>query len=357
MMKQEDMNTALYQKLCAEQDKYRDWLLAQAPEEILKHAYEFAVREDILFSMENIDLSRAQAKALLASPSPLGDVYHAFEKLETGYMDTLRQCIKERAISMLAEQRELPVYPYPGRHAAEHGELEQYRASHKANIVCKQAIEQAIMEHYANNRLDRKAVKEVVEQFGFDRTFYVLASTVRHKDWDERISADNKAWAKTIPVFEDMDAWGNDRNTEFVVDRSHPGLINLFVDAARHEHLLTLPLGKQDIQKEAARILSQLQAEQEPNSPDGTHFMAQLSPDFFARAGSRDQARLMALLPFSSHSLSTVAGRVGVFVLISKDENRDKPLRQRKPSVREKLSEKPPAAPEKKAPRKDREAR
>ena len=356
-MNQQETNTALSKKLCAEQDKYRDWLLAQAPEEILKHAYEFAVREDILLCMENNDLSGVQAKALLASPSPLEDVYHAFEKLETGYMDTLRQCIKERAVSMLAAQRELPVYPYPGHHAAEYGELEQYRASRKANIACKQAIEQAITEHYANNRLDRKAVKEVVEQFGFDRTFYVLASTVRHKDWDERISADNKAWAKTIPVFEDMDAWGADRNAEFVVDRSHPGIINLFVDMARHEHLLTLPLSKEDIQKEAARILSRLQAEREPNSPDGTHFMAQISPDFLARAKTRDQNRLMAMLPFSSHSLSTVAGRVGVFVLISKDENRDKPLRRRKPSVREKLSEKPPASPVKKAPSKERETR
>ena len=239
----------------------------------------------------------------------------------------------------------------------EYGELEQYRASRKANIACKQAIEQAITEHYANNHLDRKAVKEVVEQFGFDRTFYVLASTVRHKDWDERISADNKAWAKTIPAFEDMDAWGADRNAEFVVDRSHPGIINLFVDMARHEHLLTLPLSKEDIQKEAARILSRLQAEREPNSPDGTHFMAQISPDFLARAKTRDQNRLMEMLPFSSHSLSTVAGRVGVFVLISKDENRSQPLRRRKPSVREKLSEKPPASPVKKAPSKDREAR
>lgn len=258
---------------------------------------------------------------------------------------------------MNSAQREMPVYPYPGHHAAEHGELEQYRASRKANIACKQAIEQAITEHYADNHLDREAVKDVVEQFGFDRTLYVLANTVRHKDWDARISLNNKQWAKTIPVYEDMDAWGNDRNTEFVVDRSHPGIINLFVDMARHEHLLTLPLGKQDIQKEAARILSQLQSEREPNSPNGTHFMAQLSPDFLARAKTKDQNRLAAMLPFSSLALTSIEGRQGVYVMISKEENRDQPLRQRKPSVREKLSEKPPAAPEKKAPRKDREAR
>ena len=69
---------------------------------------------------------------------------------------------------------------------------------------------------------------EVIGAFGMDRTLYVLANTVRHKDWDGRISHDNKAWARTIPVYEDTDAWGNDRNTSFVVDQSHPGLTDIF---------------------------------------------------------------------------------------------------------------------------------
>ena len=35
-----DKNTALYEKMAAEQDKFRDWLKSQPPEEILKHTYE-----------------------------------------------------------------------------------------------------------------------------------------------------------------------------------------------------------------------------------------------------------------------------------------------------------------------------
>ena len=34
-----DKNTALYEKMAAEQDKFRDWLKSQPPEEILKHTY------------------------------------------------------------------------------------------------------------------------------------------------------------------------------------------------------------------------------------------------------------------------------------------------------------------------------
>ena len=46
-----DLNTARYEKMAAEQDKYRDWLKSQPPEEILHHAYEYTVREDILICL------------------------------------------------------------------------------------------------------------------------------------------------------------------------------------------------------------------------------------------------------------------------------------------------------------------
>jgi len=35
-----DYNARLYEKMKAEQDKYRDWLLHQEPSEILNHTYE-----------------------------------------------------------------------------------------------------------------------------------------------------------------------------------------------------------------------------------------------------------------------------------------------------------------------------
>lgn len=65
-MTPEEMNTQLYEKLTAEQAKYRDWLMGQPPEEILNHAYEYAVREDILAAAELMDMPQAQAAALLA---------------------------------------------------------------------------------------------------------------------------------------------------------------------------------------------------------------------------------------------------------------------------------------------------
>jgi len=230
-----------------------------------------------------------------------------------------------------------PLYKYPGDYAREHGELEQYRASYKANVACKEAIEAAIRDNYRDNCLGKEAVKQVADQFGYERMFYVLANTVQLEDWDGRISRDNKDWAKTIPVFEDKNYFGKDRRSSFEVDSCNPGLTDIFINQARRDYLLTQPLTKEDIQAEAARLLRRLQSEREPNSPSGTHFMAQISPDFLIRASTKDNDRLFALLPFKSLTFSTLKERKGIFAFIQKDENRDQPLRHHKPSVRKKL--------------------
>ena len=112
-MTNEERNTALYQKMFAEQETFRDWLKDQPPEEILNHAYEYTIREDILLSLEYHNLSDAQINALMESPSPLADVFRDFEKLETDHMDTVWDCMENRADAILEEQRrmlrEMPV--------------------------------------------------------------------------------------------------------------------------------------------------------------------------------------------------------------------------------------------------------
>ena len=228
-MNTNDLNTALYEKMAAEQDKFRDWLKSQPPEEVLNHAYEYTIREDIVMAMEELELTDTQAQALLESPSPLADVYRYFEKLETGYMDVIRDSIESRADDVCRAKEELrttPVYPYSAAYASEHGEMAQYNRSYQANSACKEAIE------YAENRLDTEvAVKDVLEKFGAERVQFILANTIQHKNHDGRISQDNKAWAKTIPMPEDSDA---SRHCAYlVVDGVNPGLTDLFTRQAR----------------------------------------------------------------------------------------------------------------------------
>ena len=160
IMNTNNLNTALYEKMAAEQDKYRDWLKSQSPAEVLNHAYEYIVREDIVMAMEELELTDAQAQALLDSPTPLADVYRYFEKVETDHMDVIRDSIENRADDVCkaqAELRETAVYPHSASYAKEHGELELYRASNHANLQCKEAIEAAVREHFDGMNLSHDA--------------------------------------------------------------------------------------------------------------------------------------------------------------------------------------------------------
>lgn len=105
-MTPEELNTAIYHKMEAEQDSYRDWLLTLPPDEILQHAYEYAVRQDILFAMEDLELQPEQCRALLKSPSPVADILKDFEKLELDYMDAIRDCIDGRASKMMQLEKQ-----------------------------------------------------------------------------------------------------------------------------------------------------------------------------------------------------------------------------------------------------------
>lgn len=257
-MTNEELNTKLYEKLFAEQENFKGWLLTQPPEEILNHAYEYTIREDILISLEYNDLTDEQASALLQSPSPLADIFKDFEKIEGDHMETVRGCIENRADKEIEKQREalrnLPVYLASATFARENGELDVYRASHRANMDCKSAIEDAISRHYADNRLDTSAcVQEVSDRFGMERIALVLASTVQTKDWDGRISDSNKEWAKGFPAL---------GKHEYVCSQAHPGLINLFVNRFRKEQELAAQKKPSVLQK-----LNEAKAELPKKSP------------------------------------------------------------------------------------------
>lgn len=96
-MTNEELNTALYKKMFAEQEQFKEWLLTLPPDDILHHCYEYVVREDIVLALEENDLSDTQCKALLKSRTPLADVFRKWESWETGYMDNIRECIESRA--------------------------------------------------------------------------------------------------------------------------------------------------------------------------------------------------------------------------------------------------------------------
>ena len=121
----------------------------------------------------------------------------------------------------------VPLYREDARYAKEHSEIDLFRASHKANIACRDAIDAAIQEHFDGMRLSKDAARDVLAEFGPERVSHVLAATLLDKLHDQRISDANMAWARSVPMFDT----GN-RHYDYAIN-SHSVKLDGFVTLAR----------------------------------------------------------------------------------------------------------------------------
>ena len=245
------INANLYSKMEETFQDFTNRLLKQSPEVIQDHAYEYSIKENILLVLEYNDLEESQVNALLATEDPLDFLFNELEDTATIPLDALCSLIEDKADQLSAPKEnfaDIQIYPYSVTRAEEDGDLDWYRQSHKLNIACKDAIEKAISRHYRNNILDTKAVQDVVDQFGWARTSFVLVNTIRNKTWDGRISQENKQWAQLAPMFPDLDAQGNNRRLRYVIN-SHPGLTDLFAKELRRQY----QLNQEQIEKPSVR--------------------------------------------------------------------------------------------------------
>lgn len=214
----------LTEKMTAEFDGYRSWLLKQPPEEILNHAYEYTTKENLLNVLGDTDLKPQQIETLLRSPCPLEDVFKDCSYIDqSDYNYTLKVLIDQRADMEMEKQRAIPIYNGTAREANERGELDKFKASVEADENCKTAIENAIVRNYDGSRLNTNAaIREVREQFGDKRLARVTASLIVNRPHDERISPENMKWAEK-----------NATTKKAFTDRTHSGLLDIFATRLR----------------------------------------------------------------------------------------------------------------------------
>ena len=79
-------------------------------------------------------------------------------------------------------------YPYSAAEARERNELSLWRESHKANIACRNAIEDAIRQNFDGMHLNKDCITPVLDEYGYKRTAWVLANTLHELKWDGRFS-------------------------------------------------------------------------------------------------------------------------------------------------------------------------
>ena len=267
------LSVQLSDRIAAEYNFFISNLKNEKPEVIIAAAYEINTKDNIRTYVENeeLDLSDAQMKALLSSENLLNEVYQEWNKNESANSyDDVSMVLADRAdrILLSMERREkenvpvehnetkqeetpasdvpvehsepkqeeiifnnVPIYTKSPAEAREQGELEQYRASRKANSACADMIDAVLSKHYNNNRIDSEsALNDLLERFSADRIALVTALNIRSKDWDGRISIENKEWANEFlanfapEIRERPDGC-------FLT--THPGIINLFANTVR----------------------------------------------------------------------------------------------------------------------------
>lgn len=67
------------------------------------------------------------------------------------------------------------------REAKRYNEVSKWVESHKQNVACRDAIEQAIRNGFDGLHLDRDCAKSVIEDYGFKRVGWVLSNTIQQK--------------------------------------------------------------------------------------------------------------------------------------------------------------------------------
>lgn len=133
--------------------------------------------------------------------------------------------------------------------AKANGNMELYRASHKENIACSKAIDEAIRNNFDGMHLNDNTADSVILEYGIDRVIYVLANTLQQKEYDGRFSAANKEWAAETKVL------AGKNNYEFC-SNAHPAILDGFCDMVRKAQR---ELQKPSIKKKLAEFSEQKQ--------------------------------------------------------------------------------------------------
>ena len=119
------------------------------------------------------------------------------------------------------------LYPYSAKEAREGNELSLWRESHRANIACREAIEDAIRRSFDGMYLNEDCLAPVLTAYGYKRTAWVLANTLHELKWDGRFSPANKQWAERRYIPQD------ERHNAAITVRSHPAVLDGFVSLYR----------------------------------------------------------------------------------------------------------------------------
>ena len=101
----------------------------------------------------------------------------------------------------------VPFYECSLDNARHCNEVDEWRASHKANIDCKKAIEDLIADNYKDNHFKPDFAVDVIKEFGFDRVNFILQYNLKQAQNDGRYSEKTKNGARSYMLPKAICEW------------------------------------------------------------------------------------------------------------------------------------------------------
>ena len=147
----------------------------------------------------------------------------------------------------------------------EKDQLAEWRASFCENGNCAKALDKAMSDNFADNRMDTKKVLDtVVAEFGFERTAHVLTAQVFNHNWDGRYHSDVKDWAKE--QMKDFSADFIEESRDYYLN-SHPILIDGIAKTAMTEQVKEISQDKSDHDVKPPKPEKEPEKANEPEKP------------------------------------------------------------------------------------------
>lgn len=175
----------LYRKMQSELETYKNQFRAMTPGEWFANARQYVIFNDIMETMDSIDLSDEQINALLGLDKPLVAISRAFSKAETHHMEAIEDSITNTADDIVPS---IDAQSVAGANSAQYDFFQLF--------ICANCIK----ENLYNLMTSADKVRLVRCKFSDDYILAVLAATAKYTVLNG-LSESNKTWLlKNIDV-------------------------------------------------------------------------------------------------------------------------------------------------------------
>ena len=101
----------------------------------------------------------------------------------------------------------IDLYRYSVETAKNDGEIEVWRESRDENVRCKNFLDEQVAKNYNGYTLSGDFLEDSVNEFGYDRTMWVIGNTILERKGDGRFRKENVEWARSLNLPHDRHSY------------------------------------------------------------------------------------------------------------------------------------------------------